>query len=108
MPGSGIMVGIMICFAYCVPFFFAGIIFTESFRRFGGQSKAFGRTAWSSRRRPSAKSFLYLRNEGIVVDRSRRVWRRGSSASDQTQAHDGLNAVSVKREFKLKPNCLKG
>ena len=42
VPGSGIMVGIMICFAYCVPFFFAGVIFTESFRRFGGQSKAFG------------------------------------------------------------------
>ena len=42
MPGSGIMVGILMCFAYCVPFFFAGVIFTESFRRFGGQSKAFG------------------------------------------------------------------
>jgi len=35
-------VGILICLAYCVPFFFAGIIFTESFRRFSGQSSAFG------------------------------------------------------------------
>lgn len=42
IPGSGTQVGILICFAYCVPFFFAGIIFTESFRRFGGRSDAFG------------------------------------------------------------------
>ena len=31
IPGSGTQVGILICFAYCVPFFFAGVIFTESF-----------------------------------------------------------------------------
>ena len=42
VPGSGTMVGILICFAYCVPFFFAGVIFTESFRRFAGRSSAFG------------------------------------------------------------------
>lgn len=42
VPGSGISVGVLICAAYCVPIFFAGIIFTESFRRFGGRSKAFG------------------------------------------------------------------
>jgi hypothetical protein len=42
VSGSGTQVGILICFAYCVPFFFAGIIFTESFRRFAGQSSAFG------------------------------------------------------------------
>jgi hypothetical protein len=42
IPGSGTEVGILICFAYCVPFFFAGIIFTESFRRFAGRSDAFG------------------------------------------------------------------
>jgi hypothetical protein len=42
VAGSGTMVGILICFAYCVPFFFAGIIFTESFRRFEGRSSAFG------------------------------------------------------------------
>jgi len=35
-------VGILICFAYCVPFFFAGVIFTESFRRFAGRSSVFG------------------------------------------------------------------
>jgi spermidine synthase len=42
VPGSGTFVGILICFAYCVPIFVAGIIFTESFRRFAGQSSAFG------------------------------------------------------------------
>ena len=42
IPGSGTFVGILICFAYCVPIFFAGIIFTESFRRFAGRSDAFG------------------------------------------------------------------
>jgi hypothetical protein len=42
VPGSGTLVGILICFAYCVPFFFAGVIFTESFRRFAGRSSAFG------------------------------------------------------------------
>ncbi|MGA2889999.1 MAG: hypothetical protein ABSE51_18290 [Terracidiphilus sp.] len=42
VPGSGTLVGILICFAYCVPFFFAGVIFTESFRRFRGRSSAFG------------------------------------------------------------------
>lgn len=40
--GSGTVVGVIICFAYCVPFFFAGVIFTESFRRFAGRSGAFG------------------------------------------------------------------
>jgi spermidine synthase len=42
IPGSGTSVGVLICLAYCVPFFFAGVIFTESFRRFGGRSHAFG------------------------------------------------------------------
>jgi spermidine synthase len=42
IPGSGTLVGILICLAYCVPFFFAGVIFTETFRRFGGKSHAFG------------------------------------------------------------------
>jgi spermidine synthase len=42
VPGSGTQVGILICFAYCVPFFFAGIIFTECFRRFAGRSSSFG------------------------------------------------------------------
>jgi spermidine synthase len=40
--GSGIAVGIAVVFAYCVPFFFAGVIFTESFRRVAGRSRVFG------------------------------------------------------------------
>jgi spermidine synthase len=42
VPGSGTQVGLLICFAYCVPIFFAGIIFTESFRRVVGRTDAFG------------------------------------------------------------------
>ena len=42
IPGSGTLIGILLCIAYCVPVFFAGIIFTESFRRCGGRSDAFG------------------------------------------------------------------
>jgi hypothetical protein len=42
VPGSGTLVGTLMCFAYCVPVFFAGIIFTESFRRRAGRSDAFG------------------------------------------------------------------
>lgn len=42
VPGPGALVGILVCSAYCVPFFFAGVIFTESFRRVGGRSDAFG------------------------------------------------------------------
>jgi hypothetical protein len=42
VPGSGTQVGILIGLAYCVPFFFAGVIFTECFRRFAGQSNSFG------------------------------------------------------------------
>jgi spermidine synthase len=42
VPGSGSFVGTIVCFAYCVPVFFAGVIFTESFRRFHGRSDAFG------------------------------------------------------------------
>ena len=42
IPGSGTMVGIIICVAYCVPIFFAGVVFAESFRRFQGSSAAFG------------------------------------------------------------------
>ncbi len=42
LPASGTLIGVVVCFAYCVPFFFAGIIFTESFRRFAGRSDAFG------------------------------------------------------------------
>lgn len=40
--GSGIAVGVVVVFAYCVPFFFAGVIFTESFRRVAGRSSVFG------------------------------------------------------------------
>jgi hypothetical protein len=42
MPGSTTVVGVSLCLAYCVPVFFAGIIFTESFRRCGGRSDVFG------------------------------------------------------------------
>jgi len=42
VPGTGAATGILICLAYCVPFFFGGVIFTESFRRIGGRSDAFG------------------------------------------------------------------
>ncbi len=42
LPGTGTVVGIVLCLAYCVPVFFAGIIFTESFRRVAGRSDAFG------------------------------------------------------------------
>jgi spermidine synthase len=42
IPGSGTLVGILICVAYCVPVFFAGIIFTENFCRLSGSSGAFG------------------------------------------------------------------
>jgi len=42
VPGSATAVGILLCAAYCVPVFFAGIIFTESFRRSGGRSEIFG------------------------------------------------------------------
>jgi hypothetical protein len=36
------MVGTLVCAAYCVPFFFAGVIFSETFRSAGGSSNAFG------------------------------------------------------------------
>jgi spermidine synthase len=42
VPGSATAVGILVCVANCVPVFFAGIIFTESFRRGGGRSGVFG------------------------------------------------------------------
>lgn len=42
LPGTGTQVGILMCIAYCIPVFFAGIIFTETFRRFAGNSSAFG------------------------------------------------------------------
>ncbi|HTW81783.1 MAG TPA: hypothetical protein VME23_19705 [Terracidiphilus sp.] len=42
VPGSGTLVGILICLAYCIPILFAGIIFTESFRRSAGNSSCFG------------------------------------------------------------------
>ncbi len=42
ISGSATTVGVVLCFAYCVPVFFAGIIFTESFRRCGGRSDVFG------------------------------------------------------------------
>jgi hypothetical protein len=42
VPGSATAAGLLLCLAYCVPVFFAGIIFTESFRRCGGRSDVFG------------------------------------------------------------------
>lgn len=42
VPGSATAVGILVCLAYCVPVFFAGIIFTENFRRCCGRSDIFG------------------------------------------------------------------
>ena len=42
VPGSSTAVGILICLAYSAPIFFAGIIFTESFRRSDGSSSVLG------------------------------------------------------------------
>jgi hypothetical protein len=42
IPGSATTAGILLCLAYCVPVFFAGIVFTESFRRCSGRSDVFG------------------------------------------------------------------
>lgn len=39
---SATAAGILLCLAYCVPVFFAGIIFTESFRQSGGRSDILG------------------------------------------------------------------
>ena len=39
---SATLVGSLLCIAYCVPVFFAGVIFTETFRRQEGRSEAFG------------------------------------------------------------------
>jgi spermidine synthase len=39
---SGIGIGILLCLSYCVPLFFAGIIFTEIFRRSTSRGEAFG------------------------------------------------------------------
>ncbi len=42
LPGSGVLVGTLLCIACCIPIFFAGIIFTSSFQRSVGSSSAFG------------------------------------------------------------------
>ncbi|MEO8127803.1 MAG: hypothetical protein ABI822_11965, partial [Bryobacteraceae bacterium] len=42
VPVSATAAGILLCVAYCVPVFFAGIIFTESFRLSGGRSDILG------------------------------------------------------------------
>ena len=42
VPWPGTAVGALLCLAYGVPVFFAGIVFTESFRRYGGRSDIFG------------------------------------------------------------------
>jgi spermidine synthase len=42
VSGSARLVGSLICAAYCLPILFAGIIFAELFRRYEGQSAAFG------------------------------------------------------------------
>jgi spermidine synthase len=42
VPGSSTAVGILICLAYSAPIFFAGIIFTESFRRSDGSASVLG------------------------------------------------------------------
>jgi hypothetical protein len=41
-PFSTRLLGVILAGAYCIPLFFAGIIFTESFRRFENKSTAFG------------------------------------------------------------------
>jgi spermidine synthase len=42
LPGSGAVIGSLLCVAYCIPIFFSGVIFTESFRRKLGDNTAFG------------------------------------------------------------------
>lgn len=42
IPGPATVVGLLLCLAYCVPFFFAGVVFTESFRQSNHRSYAFG------------------------------------------------------------------
>ena len=42
LPGSGLTIGTLLCAAYCIPVFFSGLIFAESFRRRSGENTAFG------------------------------------------------------------------
>jgi spermidine synthase len=42
LPFNTHVIGIVLAAAYCVPLFFAGVIFTETFRRFEHKSSAFG------------------------------------------------------------------
>jgi len=42
IPGSGALIGMLICVAYCISLFLAGVIFTESLRRTQGNSKILG------------------------------------------------------------------
>jgi ABC-type multidrug transport system permease subunit len=41
-PFTTRILGILLAAAYCVPLFFAGVIFTETLRRFDNKSNAFG------------------------------------------------------------------
>ncbi len=42
IPGSATTVGTLLVLGYCIPVFFAGIIFTETFRRHAGKSDVLG------------------------------------------------------------------
>lgn len=42
ISGSATVVGLLLCLAYCIPVFFAGVIFTESFRQCTERSYALG------------------------------------------------------------------
>jgi spermidine synthase len=42
IPGSATLIGCALCLAYCVPIFFAGLVFAESFQNCEARSYAFG------------------------------------------------------------------
>jgi hypothetical protein len=42
LPLSGTAIGVLLSFGYCIPVFFAGVIFTERFHRCIQRSDAFG------------------------------------------------------------------
>ena len=42
IPGPGALIGSLLCLSYCIPIFFAGVVFTDSFRQSSERSYAFG------------------------------------------------------------------
>ena len=93
LSASGMLIGMLLCLAYCVPVFLAGVVFTETFRRSSHRSYAFGANILGAVAGGLAQNLSFIIGLKAVLILAAVIY--ASAAILQSPGRNGLNSQSA-------------